>query len=395
MKKSVDQTGDNTSKAAANTELEAGKEDSNLFQFVDNRPNKSFQLKDKKGDRFQDNREVKTDNSFTKGSSNKNKANHLNVVQGEFTDDAIDTLRGEGADKEEQLGISGCGGTARHVYNTLAPEKIEVSSGEGLESLSVAIKDAASRPNTQILYKVAAEDIGHQFTILQKENQAVIIQSYVGLMTLDQHLNSIQGEGTKNANTLADQLATLWRNLNSFKASQSEDDKAGFIASHIAVVGVAGDHNFWLNLTRRIVSFPPGGYLGKGSPWGAKFIEGDDSPLNTDVPRRRRGKRKCYLTTACTKARGLDDDCYELRILRRFRDEYMMTTSDGPELIKKYYEIAPQIVDNIEAHPESIALFDNIYKNILISVKMIESGELEAALKNYKRLVEDLAEKYY
>lgn len=31
----------------------------------------------------------------------------------------------------------------------------------------------------------------------------------------------------------------------------------------------------------------------------------------------------CYLTSACTKARGLPDNCEELTILRKFRDEWL------------------------------------------------------------------------
>lgn len=51
----------------------------------------------------------------------------------------------------------------------------------------------------------------------------------------------------------------------------------------------------------------------------------------------------CFITTAICEARCLPDDCEELQILREFRDTYMMATCRGRNLVRQYYERAPQI----------------------------------------------------
>ena len=51
----------------------------------------------------------------------------------------------------------------------------------------------------------------------------------------------------------------------------------------------------------------------------------------------------CFLTSACTAARGLPDNCRELTVLRAFRDGYMQTLPEGKRDIQEYYRCAPVI----------------------------------------------------
>lgn len=66
---------------------------------------------------------------------------------------------------------------------------------------------------------------------------------------------------------------------------------------------------------------------------------------------------KCFLTTACMKRMKdhFDDRCYELLILRWFRDNFVL-----PEDIKHYYEIAPQIVRAINESPNCNEIYMKI-----------------------------------
>ena len=50
----------------------------------------------------------------------------------------------------------------------------------------------------------------------------------------------------------------------------------------------------------------------------------------------------CYLTSACTEARGLPDDCAELTALRAFRDSYVRSQPEGESDIQHYYAVAPR-----------------------------------------------------
>ena len=94
----------------------------------------------------------------------------------------------------------------------------------------------------------------------------------------------------------------------------------------------------------------------------------------------------CYLTSACTAARGLPDDCYELQTLRRFRDEWLKYQPDGILLIAQYYEVGPKIVDVIDKLNSRLEIYDDLYLNLVIPcVEMIETGQNENALKLYRQ----------
>ena len=69
----------------------------------------------------------------------------------------------------------------------------------------------------------------------------------------------------------------------------------------------------------------------------------------------------CFITTACCEILGLDDDCFELRTLRRYRDRVLAWQPDGAAAIARYYELAPQILARLSAAPHQ-------RKKILLSV---------------------------
>ena len=62
-------------------------------------------------------------------------------------------------------------------------------------------------------------------------------------------------------------------------------------------------------------------------------------------------KKFCYITTAVCETFGKPDDCYELRLLRTYRDGYLAGTPGGEEMIRKYYDVAPSIVKHIQSAP--------------------------------------------
>lgn len=103
----------------------------------------------------------------------------------------------------------------------------------------------------------------------------------------------------------------------------------------------------------------------------------DGSKTTTDV--------KCYLTTACIKyfQENFDDNCYELRVLRWFRDNFV-----SKDDIEMYYEVAPQIVEGIEAEPKSDIVYDYIFENVVDAcVSAIEEGNYEFAYSRYKNSI--------
>lgn len=115
---------------------------------------------------------------------------------------------------------------------------------------------------------------------------------------------------------------------------------------------------------------------GKGN-----VVESDDSgKTTTDIG--------CFLTTACIKhfQETFDDNCYELSVLRWFRDNFV-----SKQDIDYYYKIAPQIVKAIETTHNKDTAYNYIYKNIVeVCVSAIEKRDYETAYKKYKNGVLNL-----
>ena len=99
----------------------------------------------------------------------------------------------------------------------------------------------------------------------------------------------------------------------------------------------------------------------------------------------RPGSGGCYLTSACMKyfQEKFDDNCYELTVLRWFRDNFV-----SKEDIEHYYEVAPIIVENINKEEKANIIYDYIYDSIVdYCVKQIEQGNYETAYNRYKNSV--------
>ena len=101
---------------------------------------------------------------------------------------------------------------------------------------------------------------------------------------------------------------------------------------------------------------------------------------------------KCYLTSACMKyfQEKFDDNCYELTVLRWFRDNFV-----SKEDIELYYNVAPIIVQNIDALDDNEQIYNYIYSHIVEAcVKAIENGDYDFAYNRYKSSVLALNEQF-
>jgi len=103
----------------------------------------------------------------------------------------------------------------------------------------------------------------------------------------------------------------------------------------------------------------------------------------------------CYLTTACTKARGLEDDCYELSVLRDYRDNYLIESQNGVNDVHRYYELAPKILKKIESHENSDIIYEGLYNDLIIPcINLIEDNKHYEAHQLYKEITLGLEDKY-
>lgn len=96
----------------------------------------------------------------------------------------------------------------------------------------------------------------------------------------------------------------------------------------------------------------------------------------------------CYITTAICEASGKADDCYELTILRKFRDEWLAKQPDGMYLINEYYETAPQIVSVINSLKNKERIYDFLGKNFLSKcIRYVEDNQMNDCKKCYMDMV--------
>jgi len=115
----------------------------------------------------------------------------------------------------------------------------------------------------------------------------------------------------------------------------------------------------------------------------------------TECEDYKRAKQNCYLTSAACAAQGdsFDDNCYELQVLRKLRDEYVRV--HYPEDVAHYYEIAPRIIATIETQSNADAFFKKIYTELVVPcVKFIEEMKYERAYALYKKYSLNLEKRF-
>lgn len=106
-------------------------------------------------------------------------------------------------------------------------------------------------------------------------------------------------------------------------------------------------------------------------------------------------KKDCYLTCACVDALGKADNCEELTLLRKFRDEWLVDQPDGQAEIQQYYTIAPKIVEGILKLPNSTEIFHQIYDTMVIPcVNAIKRNAPETAHQLYRSISLQLEKEY-
>ena len=103
----------------------------------------------------------------------------------------------------------------------------------------------------------------------------------------------------------------------------------------------------------------------------------------------------CFLTSACVRAKGLPDDCYELQTLRYFRDTYLKATEEGQEEVRRYYDIAPLLVDRINRMETAELIYENIYNRLIIPcIKLIEAGNNAECYRMYQSYTQKLCDEF-
>jgi hypothetical protein len=99
----------------------------------------------------------------------------------------------------------------------------------------------------------------------------------------------------------------------------------------------------------------------------------------------------CFITTACCETLGLDDDCFELAVLRRYRDQVLAKRPGGKADIARYYELAPLILARIPERTRRARLL-LLYARFILPASLAAHLGLNAlAYRLYRQMLEGLA----
>jgi hypothetical protein len=102
----------------------------------------------------------------------------------------------------------------------------------------------------------------------------------------------------------------------------------------------------------------------------------------------------CFLTTACCELVGLNDDCFELTALRRFRDGVMMADAAGRRDVARYYETSPDILAEMRRRGETERLRSLYFGSILPCAILATLGLERPTRRLYSRMMRRLAARY-
>jgi len=97
----------------------------------------------------------------------------------------------------------------------------------------------------------------------------------------------------------------------------------------------------------------------------------------------------CFISTTICNLLGKEDNCYELNLLRKFRDEWLRCSDEGVEMIKKYYEISPKLLQHLEnASKIDNNIFEKLYTNFLSEIiECIENKNFNKGLIKYQKML--------
>lgn len=130
--------------------------------------------------------------------------------------------------------------------------------------------------------------------------------------------------------------------------------------------------------------------------WKEHFPQTNLEPASFERINSGFKRRFCYITTAVCESLHKPDDCYELNVLRNYRDIYLMQQKNGEELVMQYYDVAPTIVKHINKKKDRKEIYYSVWTDYLLPcIHLIESDKNEECMVLYQNMVYDLQEKYF
>jgi hypothetical protein len=145
----------------------------------------------------------------------------------------------------------------------------------------------------------------------------------------------------------------------------------------------------WANAGRKIKSDQNEVVVPDSDEWSNGPVIRDKKSYTFTGPVAEKTCGCCYITTATCSTLGLPDDCHDLTVLRRFRDNVLLRSASGRADVEEYYRVAPAIVAGINAHPDSHRIYQAIYgQSIRPAVRALEQGNYDVAHAIFRHLID-------
>jgi hypothetical protein len=105
----------------------------------------------------------------------------------------------------------------------------------------------------------------------------------------------------------------------------------------------------------------------------------------------KKQKGFCYITSAVCLDMGKPDDCRELTLFRKFRDQWLRQQANGEAEIQDYYRCAPGICEAIEKTERQKEIYNEIYNTyVLPCVSLIAENDFSSCYHLYTKMVSSL-----
>ncbi len=129
--------------------------------------------------------------------------------------------------------------------------------------------------------------------------------------------------------------------------------------------------------------------------WSEHFKNSPIQAADFDSLNKGFRRKLCYITTAVCESVGRPENCYELNLIKDYRDRYLGSTPEGEELVNQYYDIAPTIVKRINKEDDRREKYLFLWENyIRPCVRLIEQKQNDECRQKYMEMVELLKKEY-
>lgn len=106
-------------------------------------------------------------------------------------------------------------------------------------------------------------------------------------------------------------------------------------------------------------------------------------------------QKLCFVTTAVCCGLHKPQNCREITLMKRYRDEYLFRQGDGQEMIREYYDIAPTIVKRIAREPSPEEKYLYLWNRYISKcVTYAEQQENERCRQLYEMMMSELKQEY-